>query len=230
VIGSAYADTISLASGTSGGVIEGRSGGDTLTGSGQADYIFGEAGADTLHGGTGADTLSGGDDDDTINGNDGADSIEGGAGDDILNGGDDVDTLFGGDDDDTLDGGDGADYLMGGDGDDILIVNNDHWSLEGGDGDDSYWFTSTTSVTLDWTLEYRIESDANGSIKYDGILIVSGAARLEETIGVGAQYLDATGTSYGGGEGALWIWLPTNEAIYVSGWANGDMGIYLPGL
>lgn len=91
-------------------------------------------------------------------------------------------------------------------------------------------FTSTTSVTLDWTLEYWIESDTNGSIKYNGSVIGSDAVRLEESIGVGAWYLDSTGTSYGGGEGALWIWLPTNEAIYVNGWFNGDMGIYLPGL
>jgi hypothetical protein len=101
--------------------------------------------------------------------------------------------------------------------------------LDGGAGTDSYRFSNTTPVTLDWTLEYWIESDAGGSIRFNGNAI-GNAVQFVDQIGVGASWIDDTGTTYAAASNTLWIWLPTNEAIYVNGWANGDMGIYLPGL
>jgi len=230
VIGSAFADTISLAGQTAEGFIEGRAGDDVLTGGDGMDFIFGEAGNDTLNGGQGGDTMAGREGDDSVNGDAGDDVLEGNVGTDALNGGAGADHLYGGDGDDTVDGGDDADHLSGGDGDDILIVNSDHWNLDGGDGDDSYWFTNTTAVTLDTTLEYWVESDPNGAMKYNGSLIGTDIVHLENGTEIGVNYLDSIGTGYNGGQGYLWIWLPTNEAIYVNGWSNGDMGIFLPGL
>lgn len=228
VIGSNYADTISLVGGSEPASIWGRDGNDTLTGSDLTDYIFGEAGDDTIFGGDGEDSLLGGTGADLIFGGDGTDYLQGEDGADTLDGGEGDDTLFGGDGDDILFGGSGYDSLYGGAGDDIFYVDGDYAMLDGGDGIDSYWFTNTTSVTLDSTLDYWIVCDPEGFIGYDGVLLGGGMVAAEEAVKLFAYWVDDTGSAYAPTGSALWIFLPTNEAIYLYGWSNGDMGIYLP--
>ena len=79
LIGSAYADTLSAATGPSSIriTIEGRDLGDTITGGAGADILWGDDGNDSLHGGAGDDSLMGGLGNDTLDGGDGADSCLG---------------------------------------------------------------------------------------------------------------------------------------------------------
>ena len=86
IIGGSGHDTITGHS-TSGHIIRGNDGNDTLTGGGYGDYLFGGADNDTLIGGGGNDELGGGAGDDTL---------KGGAGDDVLWGDGGRDILFGG--------------------------------------------------------------------------------------------------------------------------------------
>jgi hypothetical protein len=57
----------------------------------------------------------------------------------------------------------------------------------------------------------------------------AGVAHSDDPIKLFADWIDDAGAAYAPAENTLWIFLPTNEAIYVNGWSNGDMGIYLPG-
>jgi hypothetical protein len=229
VIGSTYADTISLM-GSNSGFIWGRSGNDTLTGNGADNQLFGEGGNDALVGGAGVDDLRGGDGDDSVSGGDDDDFVVGDDGADQLNGGAGSDFLSGDDGNDVVEGGAGYDYLYGGAGDDTLVVSLDWYDLNGGDGTDSYWFTNTTSVTLDSTFDYWVAADESGSFRYDGDLIGQNIVQLTDPADfkLFATYRDDTGTMFAPAGDDLWIFLPTNEAIYVDGWFGDRMGITLP--
>lgn len=95
--------------------------------------ILGRSGFDSIFGGSGNDRLDGGPDSDLIRGFDGNDIIQGGAGDDQLavKGG-----LDGGAGDDVIRGGPGVDYIIGGPGDDRLFGQAGADTLFGGDGVD----------------------------------------------------------------------------------------------
>ncbi|MGE4292687.1 MAG: FecR domain-containing protein [Desulfovibrio sp.] len=97
-------------------------GDDTLRGSDHntsGDVLRGGDGADTIYGMSGNDTIYGGDGNDVLNGDDGADggtgscddTIYGGAGDDQINGDQGDDQIYGGDGADTINGGSGTDTV-----------------------------------------------------------------------------------------------------------------------
>jgi Ca2+-binding RTX toxin-like protein len=144
--------------GTTGIIMNGNSGADTLVGSLVADTITGGDGDDRLHGSQGNDSLSGGNGDDVVRGGKGNDTIDGGAGADTLFGGLGDDSVAGGDGNDLLNltndpagantllgdagndtiwGGGGADTLSGGTGNDLLLGNGGNDSISSGAGNDS---------------------------------------------------------------------------------------------
>lgn len=86
---------------TSGAVIKGTSGNDTLTGTPGKDIILGGAGNDNLGGGAGKDLVYGGSGDDAIRGGSGKDLLIGGRGNDLIVA-NDGDTLWGGSGADTF--------------------------------------------------------------------------------------------------------------------------------
>lgn len=239
IIGSGFGDTISLAGNTiEWATVKGRGGDDIITGGAYLESLQGDAGMDTIYGGGGGDEIEGGDGNDTIygeagadfiygdegndtlNGGDSADDIEGNEGNDTLSGGDGNDTLQGGDGNDTLIGGGGDDVLLGGDGDDTFVVNGDYGSLFGDEGDDSYYFDSVAPITQNQDAEYWIETDTGGVLKFDGVTLCSNIDPETQ--------MDSTGTHYSGWSGVgLWVHLPTFEDVYVTGWSNGDFGIFL---
>jgi hypothetical protein len=116
LVGTAAADTLTLADGTTlnklgvttadatciGTIIFGKGGNDILTGSGVEDNIYGGLGDDEINGGAGSDKLYGGDGNDTISGGDGNDVIYGGIGNDIITGGLGIDAVYGDDGDDVF--------------------------------------------------------------------------------------------------------------------------------
>lgn len=98
VRGSAYADTLTAAYGSSsvegaGGddAIEGREGDDYLDGGDGDDVVFGNGGADSMYGGEGGDEMYAGAGDDFLSGDAGDDQLSGGEGSDSLYGGDGFD-------------------------------------------------------------------------------------------------------------------------------------------
>jgi Ca2+-binding RTX toxin-like protein len=99
----------------------GGPGADTLTAASSGSVLYGDDGLDTLHGGAGDDYLYGGSGRDHIYGGDGDDFITAGAGDDAVFGqlGDDDESGNGGRD--LIDGGSGRDRLVGGSGRDVLL-------------------------------------------------------------------------------------------------------------
>ncbi|HEX4405901.1 MAG TPA: calcium-binding protein, partial [Polyangia bacterium] len=72
---------------SSGGILWGLDGNDTLTGGAGRDTLLGGSGNDTLNGGAANDTLDGGKGNDIVIGGAGSDLISGGAGNDTLTGG-----------------------------------------------------------------------------------------------------------------------------------------------
>jgi subtilisin family serine protease len=104
VIGSQFADVLDGSARTTGFVIDGHLGNDTLTGGSGNDDLRGNGGNDTLYGGGGADTLTGGAGVDWLYGQGGADSfwaadgeedhIRGGLGGDVLSSGDAIDDVI----------------------------------------------------------------------------------------------------------------------------------------
>jgi Ca2+-binding RTX toxin-like protein len=114
--------------------------------------VFGTDVGDTtgLEGSTQTDRLYGMGGDDTLRGMGGADRLEGGTG------------------QDEIDGGDGNDILVGGAGDDKLTGAKDNDTLQGGTGQDTYVFASGDG--WDWI----IDSDGQGEIKYDGVVLTGG--------------------------------------------------------
>ena len=89
---------------TTGLVLPGTTGNDTLVGGALADSLSGGAGNDSLSGGTGNDTLLGGTGDDALNGGAGNDSLRGQAGNDVITTGAGVDRVV-------FAAGDGADHV-----------------------------------------------------------------------------------------------------------------------
>gem|GEM_PF-1138006 len=127
---------------TSGMVISGSSGNDTIIGTDYDDTIDGGAGNDTIDGGAGNDTIEGGTGNDYLVGNIGDDDIFGDEGDDTLLGGAGEDQLIGGTGEDTLDGGEGDDVLVGDDVDfsdpdnPIIVEDGEPDVITGGTGID----------------------------------------------------------------------------------------------
>jgi T1SS-143 domain-containing protein len=105
---------------SSGMVISGTSGSDTIIGTDYNDTIDGRGGDDNIDAGDGNDYAIGGTGLDTIDGGGGNDILIGGEGNDFLVGDIGDDLLFGGAGDDTLQGDAGNDQLVGGDGVDII--------------------------------------------------------------------------------------------------------------
>jgi Ca2+-binding RTX toxin-like protein len=85
--GSLGNDTISGGGTTTGDVLEGNGGNDSITGNSGADAIDGGAGNDILAGGAGNDTIKGAGGNDIINGGDGVDTIDGEGGADTITSG-----------------------------------------------------------------------------------------------------------------------------------------------
>ncbi|MFD1343837.1 Hint domain-containing protein [Litorisediminicola beolgyonensis] len=138
ITGTSYGDTFNASSTTSGTVLYGLEGNDTITGGSGADYIDGGIGNDTLVAGGGADTVVGGEGNDSIQGRAGNDSLRGDAGNDTIDGGAGVDTIEGGTGDDLLvDTGTEADLISGGDGNDQILSGQGNDTIDGGTGDDT---------------------------------------------------------------------------------------------
>jgi Ca2+-binding RTX toxin-like protein len=86
-------DNLNAILNSTGSLMEGLDGNDTLTGSNGNDTLFGGNGNDSLNAGAGNDSLNGGADNDTLDGGAGNDTLDGGAGNDILIGGAGNDTF-----------------------------------------------------------------------------------------------------------------------------------------
>ena len=110
--------------------------------------LFGTIGNDTIWGGDGNDILSGGTGDDKLYGGDGSDYLFGGAGNDHLYGGLGDDHLYGGAGNDFLDGGAGKNTLDGGAGNDVLVFHQED-TITGGDGTDVLLVSGTDTTSVD---------------------------------------------------------------------------------
>jgi Ca2+-binding RTX toxin-like protein len=78
---------------TTGAIVGGMGGNDTITGNGGNDTLLGGDGNDNISGGAGADLLAGGTGNDVLQGGSGNDVLNGGAGNDTLTGGTGADTF-----------------------------------------------------------------------------------------------------------------------------------------
>lgn len=164
-----------------------------------ARIAFGRDTDDSLSGGAGIDRIFGRGGDDTLSGRAADDHIEGGFGND---------TLLGEGGNDFLHGGEGDDWLVGGSGDD---------NIDGGIGFDTYVYDVGDGF------DRIADADGRGSILYKGRTLTGGTQ-----VSAGA-YRDAHGTTYKlvslGGDTTLVI----DNAIYVSGFTSGALGITLAG-
>ena len=127
-------DTVDASADSSGVVLEGLGGHDSLIGGSGADSIEGDIGDDYIEGGDGDDTLYG---ETSGYGGTGEDTLKGGAGDDYIHGGSGIDSLMGEEGNDTLYSYAGDSTLDGGSGNDRLDVYLGNNTLVGGDGDDT---------------------------------------------------------------------------------------------
>jgi len=128
---------------TSGSVVNGTSGDDTIHGTSGSDTIYGLDGNDRIIDKGGDNLIFGGAGDDTIDasmsgsnvidGGDGNDSIDGGFGGDSLTGGAGNDTIMGGGGNDTIEGGAGDDALFG-DNPFLIVVQHDTLSYQHAEG------------------------------------------------------------------------------------------------
>jgi Ca2+-binding RTX toxin-like protein len=101
--------------GSSGNVVKGTSGNNTLTAAAGAQTMYGYGGNDSLSAGAGNDTLYGGSGNDTLRGGTGNDHLYGGAGNDRLFGVNSNSSTPGRGEIDRLTGGDGGDRFILGD-------------------------------------------------------------------------------------------------------------------
>jgi Ca2+-binding RTX toxin-like protein len=118
--------------------------------------INGTAGNDTLSGGSGDDTINGLGGDDNLGGSIGNDRVDGGSGNDYLFGDRGADSLVGGDGNDTLDGWDddgNADSMDGGAGNDSYGVHRNDVIVG-----DSGGIDSVDAYDNDWTLAAGFEN------------------------------------------------------------------------
>lgn len=204
--------------------ISGISYNDSIDGGLGNDTVYGGKGSDTIYGGLGSDSIMGGDGDDYLYGNstivssgDGNNSLYGGIGDDYLVAGDGADILDGGTDNDILIAGQGSDMLYGGDGDDELYGSSGSSFLVGGSGNDTYHINTLGHETI-------FDSDGNGSVLVDGILI-SGGKQIDGTTN---QYTDGMYTYTLASNGNLTISSPSGSFV-INMFNNGDLGINLEG-
>ena len=134
--------------------------------------LNGTAGNDTLSGGSGDDTINGLGGDDHLSGNAGNDRIDGGAGNDVIFGDRGADYLVGGDGNDSLGGGGddvSPDSMDGGAGDDAYSVYDNDVIVA-----DSGGIDMVDAVDRDWTLGAEFEilrlisTTAGGTIRQVG--------------------------------------------------------------
>ena len=114
--------------GTTGQIITGTSGADTLVGTSGNDQLFGYRGDDVLYGLDGDDHLEGGLNNDQLHGGQGADTINGWKGRDVI---------YGNRGNDTIDGGGAKDNIFGGQGDDVITGGEWKDQINGGRGNDT---------------------------------------------------------------------------------------------
>ena len=177
----------------------------------QRYVTFGGNAAEVLDGQGREDHLYGGAGNDTLNGQGGADYLEGNADNDALNGGDGSDTLLGGTGNDTLDGGTANDRLLGGLG------------------------TDTYSFTAAWGSDSIEDSGGQGLITIDTLgplaPIASNATKITPDAWQSADKrvyftqiaIDATHSNL------IVTFSDRPDTITIKNWANGELGITLPG-
>ncbi len=148
---------------STGDILQGSSGANTINGGAGNDTINGLGGDDILSGGDGNDIVNGGDNNDILNGNDGndklngdagADTLNGGLGADILHGGTGDDHLYGGADNDTMYGDGGNDDMHGGTGNDIYYVDDPGDTVDEAVGEGS----DIVRASITWTLSANVET------------------------------------------------------------------------
>ena len=159
---------------------------------------------------TASGTVTAGADDTLMVGSDGSDTLIGGAGDD---------DLIGGAAQDTLEGGAGTDDIFGSDGDDVLDGGEGSDYLRGGAGNDTYKFSGA------WGADTIIDSDGQGQIEIDGIILVGG-----QKIAEGVWHNKAQGIVYSlsgtGPDQTLVIQRDSSlNSIRIRGWQNGQLGL-----
>jgi Ca2+-binding RTX toxin-like protein len=137
-----------LKGGTGNDTIKGSDGDDVIDGGADNDKLLGGSGDDTIQGGTGNDEIKAGRGDDVIDGGTGGDFIYAGAGNDSAEGGSGNDQLYGDvrlvedpagghvEGNDVLRGGAGNDRIYGDGADDQLFGDSGADTLEGGSGND----------------------------------------------------------------------------------------------
>lgn len=150
-------------------------------GSSTGMVISGTAGNDTLRGGLLDDVIHGGDGDDHIDSGHGADILHGDGGSDFLNSSYGNSQLFGDDGDDTLNGavyiGAGNDTMNGGAGNDRLQVWRGNNTLLGGDGDDQLASNGGGTNLLsggagnDWLTSYIGNDTLSGGDGNDNLVV-----------------------------------------------------------
>ncbi|MEN8107728.1 MAG: putative Ig domain-containing protein [Pseudomonadota bacterium] len=139
-----------------------------------------------------------------------------------LTGGKYADRLYGGSHNDTLNGGDDKDYLEGGAGADTLEGGADADVLHGGAGNDTYLFNSGDG------LDFILDSDGQGTIKYDGDILTGGDKGSPGIFLSDDEKYTYLFDGEPGEIGALVIRGPDGN-IVVNNFKDGDLGISLAG-
>jgi len=182
--GSAFADTITIATQATTATVYGGAGDDHLNGGASAVVLYGEAGNDVLNGGSAGDMLHGGAGGDTINGNDGDDTIF-------------IDST-----DDAL----ATDHYDGGAGTDTLRVANASGALdisavsltgiEALVADRSYYTTLDVLLTAAQLDAFTAITVGGLKLTTGGAVSMAGAAVITDSITLAAagNSLDLTGT------------------------------------
>lgn len=147
-----FVDGFDPRGGTTGMLLTGTAGNDTLNGTVLDDRLLGLGGNDALFGGAGNDMLDGGDGDDTLRDGAGDNVLRGGAGKDRLESySEGTNLLEGGIGNDYLSGGSGVDTMLAGAGDDYLNLRGTGApgrtiTVDGGDGNDTLVFDETRNA------------------------------------------------------------------------------------
>jgi len=209
--------------------IDGNSGNDTINATGNSTglIMFGRVGNDSLTGGTGSDFLFG---------EAGSDTLTGGAGIDVLHGGSGADTMFGGADDDTFFIDDAGDMADGGSGLDRARITN---GVVGIDINVSGWTSIerfNASVGNDTINGAGSSEDLviNGNAGNDLVIGGSGSDLLfgnignDSLIGGGGQdflFGDAGADTFSGGAGDDFFYIDEAGDIVTDGGAGVDRAV-----
>jgi Ca2+-binding RTX toxin-like protein len=182
-VGNNSNNTLDQSGASTGQMIDGRGGNDTIRGSSSNDFLNGGRGNDNINGNNGNDVIVDTHGTNTANGGAGNDLIFGGFGQLTANGGSNNDVIIGGIGNDTLRGGTGNDFIIG-DPDEGFFFGNDTLEagtgtdrLEGGLGADTFVFRTFENTNT--IADYDFDRNNTGSINIDGRDFEAGTDQIQ---------------------------------------------------